>query len=699
MSLPIIRIFRFLVVGIMALGLRAGDPPLAFPLSGKTHLGPVQTVTGTVEMKVGNANLKFSGSWANILRDEKAVGLYLVGQGTVNYVSTFEPEWMVFTRNLKEWTSVKPVRSNNTLTAAVSFKEARIFLGGASVPPWVGEVNGKLDDRYVPFDQRWSKVDEHVPSHLMAFQAMNAPGKIAAVIELEQDSQRWVYTFDGVDSMEETLQLAKPSKNAGADLKEWHYLVSLSRHSIGWDPRKGLAPTHYLLSGLDVDLRTKDNRNAEVVIQETITPLEEGLQVFQFNLWSNLVLQKDTRYLNITRITDGGGRALAFSHTHDKLAVLLPAPARKGAPFTLRVEYKGDFLIQPGEDNYWQLGVREGWYPTPENLASEYYTFHGTVRTTGDWIAFLPGETVRREKDGDWNLVETRTIKPINFTTILGGKYFLDEETHDGLTVRIATYAFKPGSANKVFKAQAFNIINYYQNFLGPFPFKEFLIVEKNEWGYGQAPPGMMYITRDAFEQIQDAKNLQDLANMIEQAKRAGYNGPGLPTSLHTMDVRHVFAHEIAHQYWGIVVKMPSQREQWITESFADYCSALFERDYKGKSLFDRDVSRWESDAVDSVNKAPIPLANDIMEKDAMDRFYTRRNLLYAKGPVLLHAIHQDLGDQVFLTWLKSIQTNFRWKFVTTRQMFDLLGFITKKDYMPFYNEYYWGFALPPKKP
>jgi len=82
-----------------------------------------------------------------------------------------------------------------------------------------------------------------------------------------------------------------------------------------------------------------------------------------------------------------------------------------------------------------------------------------------------------------------------------------------------------------------------------------------------------------------------------------------------------------------------------------------------------------------------------------MDRFYTRQGLLYAKGPTLLHALHQELGDQVFLTWLKSIQSNFRWKFATTRQLFALLGFITKKDYTPFYNDYYWGLALPPKQP
>jgi aminopeptidase N len=164
------------------------------------------------------------------------------------------------------------------------------------------------------------------------------------------------------------------------------------------------------------------------------------------------------------------------------------------------------------------------------------------------------------------------------------------------------------------------------------------------------------------------------------------------------MDVRHVFAHEIAHQYWGIVVKMPSPQEQWITESFADYCAALFERDYKGKSYYEKHVATWLDKAERTAPKAPIPLANEVHEKDAADRFYTRTNLLYAKGPMLLYSLHQNLGEQAFLTWMKSIQTNFRWKFATTRQLFDLLGFITKRNFMPFYEEYYWGLPMPPKK-
>jgi hypothetical protein len=661
-------------------------------------LGPSLSSGQQQTLSVGSGTLKFAGSWAPILQGAKPIGFYLNGQGTLTYVSTFVPEQPVFTSNLKEWTSLRAEKTGTSLTVVIPFQEARLLLGGTPLPLWEGVSITPQESAFRQFERRWKRVEKHVPFHLLALQELNAPFKTAAILELEDGARRWEFRHDAVDRMEEILSCLRNFPNPPPELKDAAYLMPLSRPPLGWDPRKGQqAPAHFLLTALDVDLRAQDRRTAEVVVLETITPLEEGLQVFPFQLWTTLVTDRDTRRLRIKAITSGEGQPLEFSHVRDRLAIRLPKAAARGVAFTLRIEYSGDFLIQHGDDNYWELPVRGAWYPTTDSLAGEWYSFHGTVRTPDDWIAFLPGETVRREKDGPWNLVETRTARPINFTTILAGKYYLDETAHDGLTVRVATYGFKPGKANETFKTQAFNVIRYYERFLGPFPFKELAIVEKNEWGHGQAPPGMMYISRDAFEQIQTAQKLKALADQVEAMKRMGYFGPGLPT-LKTMDVRHVFAHEIAHQYWGIVVKMPSLQEQWITEAFADFCAGLFERDFKGGSLWDRNLSLWKDGAEQATRRAPIPLANEIRFLDAADTFYTRRNLLYNKGPMLLAALHQELGDQLFLTWLKSIQTNFKWKFVTTKQLFNLLGFIAKRDFKDFYEDYYWDLGLPPLK-
>lgn len=92
--------------------------------------------------------------------------------------------------------------------------------------------------------------------------------------------------------------------------------------------------------------------------------------------------------------------------------------------------------------------------------------------------------------------------------------------------------------------------IKFYEPWLGPFPFREFNIIEMNDLGWGQAPPGIMFITKEAFNPLINVES-----------------------RLYSRGVNQRFVHEIAHQYWGIVVKMGHPQEQWLTESFSELCS------------------------------------------------------------------------------------------------------------------------------
>lgn len=689
----ILRVSRLILVAALTLGvgaLSAQGTSTWFDRLAQHKLGPARKNIESATFTCGHVKVVFTGSWAPILRDGQRIGYFLQGSGKLDYSSSYEPEWPVLNKNLKDWMRLDSPKVGQAQLVGFTFHQARLYFVGGQLPTWDGSEAPGLEEAHSSFDARWQKIDGFAPSHLLAAQAENLPARPLAILEMEGTNYNLLYRFDPLDADDEMLDCVQSFKQNTGDLKGWSYLLPLSRQPIGRDPRKTAKPVRFLLNALDVDVRTEDNRQVALAVQETLLPVQDGLRVLPFEFISDIITDKDHRHLSVTKVTDEQGNALEFSHHHDHLAIRLGKASRAGVPIVLKIEYQGDFLILPRGDNYWQLDVRGAWYPQPTKMAEESYTFHGTVRTKGEWFAFLPGDTERREKEGAWNLVETRTTQPICFATILGGKYFIDEETREGLTIRVATYAFKGGKSVKVIKDQAFNVLSYYKHFLGPYPFKELSIVEKNEWGYGQAPPGMTYITREAFEQISNIKNMQDFADLVGQ-----YGGR---VDFNTMDVRHVLAHELAHQYWGTVVKMGAPEDQWITESFADYCSALYERDYKGQGYYNRTLARWKTSAEIAHEAGPIPLANGIRRKDGFEGFRMRTGLLYAKGPLLLYSLHQELGDQVFLTWLKSIQSNFRWKFAPTKRIFDLLGFMTKKDYLPFYETYFWGTALPPIK-
>jgi hypothetical protein len=210
----------------------------------------------------------------------------------------------------------------------------------------------------------------------------------------------------------------------------------------------------------------------------------------------------------------------------------------------LTFKLEGDFLYRPNNDNAWQLGVYP-WFPQAPALAGQFYTVHSVVRVKKPFIAFAPGKTLKRAEDGDYNVVENVIDKPVQFAVVHAGKYETYEETRSGLTVRICSYAGRNDRAAKQLTSLAYSIIDYYQFFLGPFPFEEFNIIQVNTFGYGQAPPATMFITNEAFNSL-----IGDMNQLFSQG------------------INERFAHEIAHQYWGHVVKMPSFEEQWLTESW-----------------------------------------------------------------------------------------------------------------------------------
>lgn len=672
------------------LGAQAPSGDSYFRPFGQLQEGPSRETTIPMSFQVGHAVVDFSGTWAPLLKDGKVQGYFMEGRGSFRYTSSYAPEAPVFSRNLKEWHGLEPENTPQGPTlSGYTFQKARLRFVGGTLPEWTGTEAPPMVEKLKIFSQTWDRIDGFPSSQLFALHATGPAGRPLAVLEMEGRDLNLLYQYDSVDTLSERLAVIRDGQ-AGGYLKGWSDLITISHQPLGYDPRKGSVPLRFVLKDLDVDLRTEDNKNAEMKVREVLVPLQEGLRAFSFRLMTDITSPTERHELKVKRITDSQGNALDFSHSRDRLVVLLPQAVPASTPIELNFEYAGDFLIRPRGDNYWQLGVRGSWYPQPEHYAEESYTFHGTVRTKGEWISFLPGDYVRRGKDGDWNIAETRTSNPICFATILGGKYFVDEETRNGITLRVASYGFKGGAAIKVIKDQTFNILNYYKAFMGAYPFRDFTIIEKNEWGYGQAPPSMTYITREAFEQISNINNMQEIAGLIGQF--------GGRLNFKTMDVRFVLAHEIAHQYWGTLVKMPSPEDQWVTESFAEYCAALYVREFKGEGHFKRAVAGWKADAEEAKDFGSIPVANNLRLKDGFKGFKARTGLLYSKGPMLLHALHKELGDEVFLTWLKSAQTNFKWKFAPTKRLFDLLAFVTKKDHTSFYDTYFWGTAMPPIK-
>lgn len=498
----------------------------------------------------------------------------------------------------------------------------------------------------------------------------NTPMKTLIRAEIQGEDRPFIYGLDQGGSLRESLwSIADPIRPATYDGLR---LVPLSDQPIGWGWKAPLSP---LLSLTAVDIDFHGNKGyAQLKVKETLVAGDEGLRILELNLYNVEDRAYNLGIYKVSRVLDAEGKSLSFHHRNDKLLVELDHPMPPGQPFTLTFEYGGPILLRPGGDNYWELGVAP-WFPQPD-MDGQAYTVHAVIRTPKDDVPVAPGRTIRRVQSDAENLLEVSIDKPVQFFSMFAGAYSFTEETKDGLTIRVAAYANRGGSMQKRLIDIARQTIGLYEGLFEAFPFSEFNIIQVNSYGFGQAPPGMMIITNEAFDGKMDELS-----------------------QLFTKGINQRFAHEIAHQYWGHLVKMSSPEEQWVTESFANYASALAMRGMKnqGTSAYEGMLSRWRNHASAYASSGTIPFANRLRWiNDPRATFLARTSLLYEKGALILASLHKEMGDKAFAVFMKSIIANFRWKAVPTTSIEQIASMAGHKDYGPLFRACYWGTEMPP---
>ena len=651
--------FADCVKGWKALGLKAPRPVKELKLS------------------IGHAILTVKeGSAAYVVAGGENVGIFARGTGTVEYVSVDAVEFPVLRYNLDKNSGLEGVYDGKSATIRDAFTEVLWLAGGVSLPPLVGE--GEAAPLAEPFEahrKKFGRLEASPASHQFAAWRLNGPDRPFVRAELSGGDEDLLYLFDGLDGRSEALYQVARSTSRDPALADRLTLVTLSEQPIGRDRRDPVAP-RFILSNVDLSVTASDGKDVAITATETFSAMGGTSRVLLLDLYNTTFAftnlgSREPRRLRVTGIFDESGAPVPFDHARGELAVGLRSPLVAGTPVRLRFELEGDILFRPGGDSYWELGVAP-WFPQPD-LAGQYYTVHATVKVKQPFIPFAPGKTVRRVQEGEYNLLETRIDRPVQFMVVLAGKYSFEEETKNGVTVRIASYGGKDTIGIKKLMNLTHKAIDYFSGFLGPFPFEEFNVIEINSWGYGQAPPGFMFITQEVFNPIGGTLN-----------------------QLFSKGTNERFSHEIAHQYWGHVVKMPSAEEQWLTESFAEISAGLFVRDLRGKGDFEGLRVNWKSRAKDSTDVAPIPLANRVRYRSepriASDH---RTHLLYSKGPWLLDAVRREIGERPFLVFLNSTQATFGWKFGNTKTVQAVLEAVSKKDWKPFFDAYYWGTGMP----
>ncbi len=152
-------------------------------------------------------------------------------------------------------------------------------------------------------------------------------------------------------------------------------------------------------------------------------------------------------------------------------------------------------------------------------------------------------------------------------------------------------------------------------------------------------------------------------------------------------------AHELAHQWWGQAVGWKNYHEQWISEGFAQYFSALYAQKAHGDETFIEMLRQFRRWALAESDEGPVYLGYRLGHIRGDPKVF--RALLYNKGAAVLHMLRRLVGDETFFNALRRFYFEQKFEKAGTDDLQRAFEAETGRSLARFFERWIYGSALP----
>ena len=233
------------------------------------------------------------------------------------------------------------------------------------------------------------------------------------------------------------------------------------------------------------------------------------------------------------------------------------------------------------------------------------------------------GELIAEElRDGFWRS-KWKNEWPTEGFALVAGKYSVrSRKVND---IRISTYFFQQDDGvSEIFLDKAEEYLKIYPEFLGPFPYKKFDIVQ-NFFSSGYSFPTFTLLAPEA----------------IRQGKE--FLRPG------------ALDHEIVHSWWGHHVSGKPGTGNW-SEALTTYCTNYF---YKELKIGEEAARKHRQDVIQKYAIQVPPTKDYPLRQFEGKEGEIDGQIGYGKGSMIFHMIRQMVGKDIFFTTLKNFSKKY----------------------------------------
>lgn len=370
-------------------------------------------------------------------------------------------------------------------------------------------------------------------------------------------------------------------------------------------------------------------------------------------------------------------------------AIVFPAALQKGKKYLLKLAYGGKEVLEDAGGGNFTVLRRTSWYPnvgTFEDLAN----FELRFRTPEKFEIVSVGTETENKVAGGERVAVWKTSNPIRVAGFNYGKFkkLSTPDKVSGMTVDVYTNPGTPDiirDINRMLEAavaisqsgdmeegmyvgpghiqvntaklaqsamaDGVNTARTGNIYFGPLADKTVSITQQEQWFFGQSWPSLIYMPFLAF---------------LDGTTR---NTLGLNGAKDFID--SVGAHEFAHQWWGHQVGWRGYRDQWLSEGFAEFTSALVLQQSGGWNTYNAFWERARKNIVEKGRGATRPHfeAGPITQGWRLETWQTPGAydaIVYSKGAYVVHMLRMTMQDhskknrdEAFMAMMKDFATTY----------------------------------------
>lgn len=367
--------------------------------------------------------------------------------------------------------------------------------------------------------------------------------------------------------------------------------------------------------------------------------------------------------MSVKRITEDG-LELSFRH-QDDLITLNISKTKAGVKRNYRIIYSGvpgDGLIislnKFGDrtffgDNWPDRGHH--WLPLVDH-PSDKAIVEFIVSAPDHYGVVAVGKKVSEKREDGRVYSHWLTTVPLSSKLmVIGVSPFAVEEMQSQSGVPVSTWVYPQNRDEGFFDYSIATLpLDFFESYIAPFPYAKLANVQSRTVYGGMENASCIFYHERTVNGKQDHEGL--------------------------------FAHEIAHQWYGDAVSEMDWHHIWLSEGFATYLTDIYIEQRHGREAFVESMLAEREQVLRFAGRRLAPIVDTSLS--VSPRLLNSNS--YEKAGWVLHMLRHDLGDEDFQECVQTFYEKFKYSNALTGDFLEVVESVSGRQYDAFFDQWFY---------